>query len=84
VKRFAKGQVYTGRRAKELKLVDDLGDLTVAKQKTEELAGIKDARLVRRPYLGWKRIFRFLNQKSSFSNILGEDRFSGLAYIYKQ
>lgn len=84
VKKLARGQLYTGRKAKELKLVDELGDLTIAKEKTEELAGIKDARLVRRSYPGWKKIFRLLqHQKTSISNILGKDKFSGLAYIYR-
>ncbi len=84
VKKLAKGQLYTGRRAKELNLVDTLGDFVTAKKRTEELAGIKDARLVKQPhYLGWKNILKLLNQKRSLSNILGRDKFTGIAYIYK-
>ncbi|MBN2654867.1 MAG: signal peptide peptidase SppA [Nitrospirae bacterium] len=40
-RRLADGSIYTGRQAKELKLVDDIGDLQYAIKLAGELAGIK-------------------------------------------
>jgi protease-4 len=41
VKRIAEGRIYTGARAKELKLVDDIGGKEYAIKKAAELGGIK-------------------------------------------
>jgi protease-4 len=41
VKALADGRIYTGNRAKQLKLVDDLGDLYDAIDKAAEFGGIK-------------------------------------------
>jgi protease-4 len=42
VRNLATGQSYTGTKAKELRLVDELGDLNIAINLTAELAGIED------------------------------------------
>jgi protease-4 len=42
VRNLATGQIYTGTEAKELGLVDELGDLNTAINLTAELAGIED------------------------------------------
>lgn len=83
VKRLAKGQLYTGRKAKELKLIDGLGDFIIAIKVAEDIAGIKNADIVQPSSLGLKRILSLINNKVSLSGIFGEDRVSGLAYIYK-
>ena len=50
VQDIAKGRVYTGRRAKELGLVDELGGLVVAQASARELANLPvDARTVTYP-----------------------------------
>jgi len=41
VRNLATGQIYTGTEAKELRLVDKLGDLNTAINLTAELAGIE-------------------------------------------
>ena len=41
VRSFADGRIFTGRQAKEIGLVDELGDLQDAIKRTAELAGIK-------------------------------------------
>ncbi len=49
VRKLATGMIYTGEKALELKLVDDLGGLEAAKAKARELAGLpEDAKVV--PY----------------------------------
>ena len=47
VERLARGRVYSGRQALELRLVDSLGDLRSAVDKARELAGLPPAREVR-------------------------------------
>lgn len=83
VKKYAKGQIYTGRMALKLGLIDKIGDMTVAKELAENLAGIEDAKLIRQPRIKWMRIFEFLNKSNLLNDIVGTEKFSGLAYIYK-
>ena len=45
VRNLATGQIYTGTKAKELDLVDELGDLNTAIDLAAELAGIEDPRV---------------------------------------
>jgi len=42
VRKLATGQIYTGTEAKELGLIDELGDLNTAINLTAEIAGIED------------------------------------------
>jgi protease-4 len=42
VRRLATGQIYTGTRAKELGLIDELGNLDTAVDLAAEMAGIED------------------------------------------
>jgi protease-4 len=47
VRKLATGMIYTGEKAVELKLVDELGGLEAAKAKARELAGLpEDAKVV--------------------------------------
>ncbi len=84
VRKFAQGQLYTGRKAKKLALVDTLGDINVAKSRAEKLAGIKDSVLVKEPRVRWKKILNILSKGVSFRNILEQNNLKGLAYIYRQ
>jgi len=47
VRQLADGRVYSGQQAKQLGLVDELGNLDKAVQVAEQLAGIKNAQVVR-------------------------------------
>ncbi|MDA3792989.1 MAG: signal peptide peptidase SppA [Elusimicrobia bacterium] len=82
VKELAKGQIYSGRQAKTLNLVDELGDIMVAKDLVQELAGEKDAKLYRPHYSGWKQLINLMEQRT---NILGfrKDRITGAAYLWR-
>ncbi|MFC2061518.1 signal peptide peptidase SppA [Elusimicrobiota bacterium] len=82
VKKVARGQIFTGRQAKELKLVDELGDLITAKKAVEKLAGIKEGKLVRRTAPKWKKLSQLFNMKNSVFS-LKQNKFSGLSYIYR-
>ncbi|MBN2406551.1 MAG: signal peptide peptidase SppA [Elusimicrobia bacterium] len=82
VKKVAQGQIYTGRMAKENRLIDDLGDLNTAKAVIEELTGTKNAKIVRKSYSKWRAVLRFI-EKKSLPIDLGQKRFSGIAYLYR-
>ncbi|RMH05878.1 MAG: signal peptide peptidase SppA, partial [Aquificota bacterium] len=45
LRQIADGRVFTGRKAKELGLVDELGNLQDAINKAKELARVPDARI---------------------------------------
>jgi len=62
VKALADGRIYTGTRAKQLKLVDDLGDLYDAIDKAAELGGIKGEPKV-----------EYMNRASLSNLLLGSD-----------
>ena len=62
VKALADGRIYTGTRAKQLKLVDDLGDLYDAIDKAAELGGIKGEPKV-----------EYMNKASLSNLLLGSD-----------
>lgn len=47
VRRIADGRIYSGKQARELDLVDDLGDLEEATRNARERAGIEEATVVR-------------------------------------
>lgn len=47
VREFADGRLYSGLQAKPLGLVDELGDLERAAEISRELAGLKEATVVR-------------------------------------
>lgn len=84
IKELAKGQIFSGRKAKELNLIDELGDLTVAKKVIEELAGIENAKLIKRTYPKWKRIIRFIDRQGQGSLFdFKQQGFAGLRYLYK-
>jgi protease-4 len=73
VRALADGRVYSGRRAKELGLVDSLGGLEEAVQKAGELAGIPGKPKLVRP----RRPFRltdlldWLSTRSPLGALLG-------------
>lgn len=64
---IADGRVYTGRQAKELGLIDELGGLTQAISVAGELAGIKGEPKVVYPKKGFKGFKEFLE---SATNVL--------------
>src|SRR5690606_33739476 len=49
VEKLAKGRVYTGAQAKEIGLVDELGNLYQAIEKAKELAGLSEYKLKKYP-----------------------------------
>jgi protease-4 len=69
---LADGQVYTGRRAKELGLVDELGGLDEAVRVAGELGGAPDPR-VKRPRRGsrWLDLLEWLGGRLSWRSGLG-------------
>ena len=62
VKALADGRIYTGTRAKQLRLVDGLGDLYDAIDKAAELGGIKGEPKV-----------EYMNKASLSNLLLGSD-----------
>jgi len=85
VKNFSEGQLFTGRMAADKNIVDILGGMNVAKKVAEEMAGIEDSVLVRKGTPGWKQILRVFNSGVSIDGILAaKDRFTGIAYMYRQ
>jgi protease-4 len=82
VKEVAKGQIYSGRMAKNLGLVDTLGDLMTAKKTAEELAGTKDSKLYRPRQARWSQFLHLIEQRT---NILGlnKNNINGAAYLYR-
>jgi protease-4 len=71
VDRIAQGRVWTGRRAKELGLVDELGGFSAAVRIAKELAKIPEDEEVR---------FQVLPEKPSFwQSLWGEDRDASIA-----
>ncbi len=84
VRELAQGQIFTGRMAKQLNLIDKLGDMTAAKELAEELAQITDAKLIRRPVGKWQQIFRFLNRGNIQIDLFGAKNFSIPVYMHNR
>ncbi len=82
VREMAQGQIYTGRHALELDLIDELGDFTVAVSIAEELAGITDAAIVRERYYDIGSIFRLFGKQDTFPVLPSKDNYSGISYLY--
>ena len=59
IDRIARGRVWTGRQAKELGLVDELGGFDKAVQLVKEMLGVKEVKLVykKKPISFWKLLF---------------------------
>jgi protease-4 len=83
VKKYAKGQLYTGRKSREIKLVDELGDFETARIESEKMAGIEDSRIIEFQRKGINKLFQLFSENGSLAGIFKKDKFSGLAYIYK-
>lgn len=64
VREFADGRIFTGRRAKELGLVDELGDFDDAVSLAKKMADISEARIVEyQPPFSLGSLFSLLNAK---------------------
>ncbi len=79
---MARGQVYTGRRALELNLIDDIGDFSDSIAIAEELAGITDASIVRERYYDIGSIIRLFSRHDSHLLLPSQDKYSGISYLY--
>ncbi len=82
VKDMAQGQVYTGRRALELNLIDDIGGFSDAVKMAEELAGITDAAIVRERYYDIGSIIRIFSRHDIHPLFPSQDKYSGISYLY--
>jgi len=65
VRSFADGRIFTGRQARELGLVDELGSLEAAVRRAGELAGIEGQPEVVYPPSEKPRLIDFLMQEAS-------------------
>lgn len=89
VRQIADGRIFTGRQAKDLKLVDELGDLDLSIQTAADLAGIKGKPRVvsteKKP-----RFFNYLKDETAawISGVIRqaiiESRQPQLQYIYQR
>jgi protease-4 len=72
VRELADGRVYSGRRAKELRLIDSLGGLEEAVRKAAELAGIPGKpRLVRpKRAFRWTDLIEWLGSRTGTGSLL--------------
>jgi protease-4 len=88
VKGIADGRVYTGRQAKDLKLVDDLGNLPDALRKAGELGGIAGEPEIieyREPFDFFSSLFNMVEPSDPLAGLLALlDRGHGpaLQYLY--
>ena len=88
VKKVADGRVYTGRQAKELKLVDELGNLPEAVKRAGELGGIAGAPEIleyREPLDFFQDLFKMIGPSDPLANLVALlDRGHGpaLQYLY--
>ncbi|MEO7805015.1 MAG: signal peptide peptidase SppA [Actinomycetota bacterium] len=86
VRELADGRIYSGKQAKEVKLVDFLGDLDLAFERAKKLADIEDAVLVRYTAdVGFGDILGVTSQrlrKTSLQQELGIARRPGASYLW--
>ncbi|PWH16651.1 MAG: signal peptide peptidase SppA [Ardenticatenia bacterium] len=88
VKALADGRVYTGRQAKELQLVDELGNLPDAIRKAGELGGITGEPEVieyREPFDFFRQLLRMVQPSDPLTrliNALGHAQKPILQYLY--
>lgn len=62
---IADGRIFTGERAKELGLVDELGGLQDAIEEAQKLAGLKGEPVIIKDYQGWwEDMFAAMEQKT--------------------
>ncbi|MFC2048598.1 signal peptide peptidase SppA [Elusimicrobiota bacterium] len=81
VEKMAKGQVYSGNQALELKLIDKLGDLQVAIDVIEKATGLKNVQIVQKSFSKWHRVFKLIEGRFNITGII-KKRFSGPGYYY--
>ncbi len=83
VKKFARGQIYTGRQAKELNLIDLLGDFDTARETAEKLAGIEDSSLVReKRHYDLTSLIRLFGSRQGALSLPISEKYSGISYLY--
>ncbi len=81
VKELAQGQIYSGSQARELKLVDILGDEVTARDTIKELAEVKDPHFIEPDQPRWYNLITMMDSQFSFIN-LGLNQIRGLSYLY--
>jgi protease-4 len=84
VRELADGRIFTGRQAKEMGLVDELGGLQVAIRKAAELGGIEGEPAVIYPPKEKPGLMDFLIEESlnKLHHALRQERTAGLQYIW--
>jgi protease IV len=88
VREIADGRVYTGRQAKDLKLVDELGDQKLALDRVRSLAKAPRASLVRYERTGFLHTLlgassRAFEGRKILKDTLGIDTSPGLKYLWQ-
>ncbi len=67
LKKYADGRIFTGRQAKRLGFVDELGGLHDAIRLAGELTGLgKEPYIIKEKISPWQQIFGFVQQKKTF------------------
>jgi len=89
VRNLATGQIYSGTEAKELGLIDELGDLDTAINLTAEIAGIEDpiVEYYRKPGLTLRSLLGFVDAiRARITGLSAQDMLllEILSYNYKQ
>ena len=88
VREIADGRVYTGQQAKDLKLVDELGDQKLALDRVRSMARAPKASLVRYERTGLLHTLlgasaRAFEGRNVLKNTLGIDTSPGLKYLWQ-
>jgi protease IV len=86
VRNLADGRIFTGRQARELGLVDDLGGLQEAIRKAAEMVGIEGEPTIVYPPREKPRLIDFLIEESlnSLHHAVQQQRPYGLQYIWRE
>jgi len=80
---IADGRVFTGLQAKEVGLVDELGNFDTAISSAEELAGISDATIIEYNELGFLSLFSsYISEITPASLMKADDVRPGLHLLY--
>ena len=87
IKKIAEGRVWSGMRAMDLGLVDNLGSLSDAIKKAAELAELEEYEVAEYPEPEdiWEKMFKSLKKSSSVSawveRIIGSEHYQTLRYM---
>lgn len=83
LQRYADGRIFTGKQAKELGLVDELGGLQQAIQIAGELAGLgKEPYIIKERISPWQQLFGFIREKESITDKLLKSQYNSVPVYY--